>query len=290
MLLKHVPETLYSSLPPVKHPGLSIRYLGTAGFVVQSADRTLVLDPYITRPGMWTTFFSRLHPNDALIEQIIPHADDVLVGHAHFDHVLDAPSICHRTGARLIGSPSVCNVGRAAGLPEEQLYPTTGRECIPSGAATLKGLPSLHGKVYMGYIPLQGPIQSPPQWPPRYRELRCGLVLNWSIQIAGWNIVHIDSADYIDEELEGTRADIVCLCAIGRKYRPNYVKTVVEKLRPRYIVPCHWDWFFTPFQSKPKCLPGVRLADFMDEIQKAGATPILLPFNGEWMLPKRTSC
>ena len=33
-------------------------------------------------------------------------ADDVLVGHAHMDHVLDAPSLCMRTGARLIGSPS----------------------------------------------------------------------------------------------------------------------------------------------------------------------------------------
>ena len=41
-------------------------------------------------------------------------------------------------------------------------------------------------------------------------------------------VVHIDSADFIEQELQGRQADIVCLCAIGRKYRPNYVKDVVR--------------------------------------------------------------
>ena len=31
---------------------LSIRYLGTAGFVISHRDRTIVLDPYLTRPGI----------------------------------------------------------------------------------------------------------------------------------------------------------------------------------------------------------------------------------------------
>ena len=39
-----------------------------------------------------------------------------LVGHAHHDHILDAPCVCHQTGARLIGSEDVIRVGRAAGL------------------------------------------------------------------------------------------------------------------------------------------------------------------------------
>ena len=65
------------------------------------------------------------------------------------------------------------------------------------------------------------------------------------VELGGVRIVHIDSADYFDEELEGLGADVVCLCTVGRHFRPNYVRGVVERLKPRIIIPCHWDWFFT---------------------------------------------
>src|SRR3970040_2752565 len=73
-------------------------YLGTAGFVIKSDSRTLVLDPYVSRPNIRTTLTKELVPNAPLIKRLIPHADDVLVGHAHFDHVLDSPTLCQQTG------------------------------------------------------------------------------------------------------------------------------------------------------------------------------------------------
>jgi glyoxylase-like metal-dependent hydrolase (beta-lactamase superfamily II) len=82
-----------------------------------------------------------LVPDTALIRETIPQADDVLVGHAHYDHILDAPDLCKQTGARLIGSSSTIMVGRAAGLPEEQLRVTEGHEDIPSGPWTVPGCP-----------------------------------------------------------------------------------------------------------------------------------------------------
>lgn len=278
-LRKLDPKLYHQEKDEQKEAALQLTYFGTAGFRVENAEHTLVIDPYITRPGLWTTAFRRLVPNKALIEATIPHADDVLIGHAHFDHILDAPHVCHHTGARLIGSPSACQVGRAAGLPESQLVETVGREDIRSGPAVVRGLPSRHGKIY-GRIPLPGKIEEPPAWPPRYRALRCGLVLNWHITMAGLRIVHIDSADFVDEELDGLQADVVCLCAVGRQSRPNYVETVVEKLKPRYILPCHWDWFFTPYHKEPKCLPGVDIPGFIREIEAVGVTPIVLPFGG----------
>jgi len=200
----------------------------------------------------------------------------VLVGHAHHDHVLDAPHVCRSTGATLFGSESTANVARAAGLSERQIRVTEGREDIPVGAATIRGIPSAHGRVYFGRVPLSGRMTTLPPWPPRVWELRHGRVLNWHVQLAGLTVVHVDSAEVIDEELEGLRADVVCLCAIGRKYRPGYVEAVVEKLRPRWIVPCHWDWFFTPISTPARLLPGVDLSGFVDEIRRAGVEPVLL--------------
>lgn len=265
---------------------VSITYLGTAGFVIKGAGRTLVLDPYVSRPGVIDTLARPLRPDTALIRATIPEADDVLVGHAHYDHILDAPDLCKQTGARLIGSDSTIQVGRAAGLPESQLLATAGREDIASGSWTIRGLPSRHGRVF-GRIPFPGDITAPPPWPPRMADLRHGLVLNWIVDTAGLRIAHIDSADFINEELAGQQVDVVCLCAIGRQARPDYVKDVVRLLKPRWIIPCHWDTMLTPLHDAPDLIPGVDLPGLLNEIVAEGCQPLLTPMLGLQRFPAR---
>lgn len=263
---------------------IEITYLGTAGFIIKNHHRTVVLDPFLTRPNLRRTFTARLTPDAALIRRTIPHADDVLIGHAHYDHILDAPDLCRQTGARLIGSRATVMVGRAAGLPPAQLVETEGREDIKSGEWTVRGLPSRHGKVF-GRIPFPGDITLPPPWPPRMGDLKHGLVLNWVVDTGSLRIVHIDSADFINEELAGQRADVVCLCAIGRKFRPDYVKDVIRLLQPRWVIPCHWDTMMTPLHANPDLLPTVDLPGFMKEIREAGAEPLLMPILGRLRFP-----
>ena len=280
-LLKLTPKaTIYSPPLAQDEQAIELTYLGTAGFIIKSPQRTVVLDPYLSRIGL-TELLRPLHTNTALLKKYIPKADEVLIGHAHYDHILDAPDLCKQTGARLIGSRATCMVGRAAGLPESQLVETEGRENIACGAWTVRGLPSIHGKAIMGRIPIAGDILSPPVWPPKMLDLKHGLVLNWLVDTGQLTIVHIDSADFIPEELKGVQADVVCLCAIGRKYRPNYVKEVVELLRPKWIVPCHWDTMFTPFEQEPDYIPSVDLAGFVQEIKEAGVEPIVMPMRGK---------
>jgi L-ascorbate metabolism protein UlaG (beta-lactamase superfamily) len=284
LLLKPVDPALLHRRPLSLDDAVRLRYLGTAGFELvqlRGEERVLVLDPFLTRPGLLETATRPLVPNAELIAEVLPRADDVLVGHAHHDHVLDAPELCRRTGARLIGSPATINVGRAAGLPESQLVLTTGRERLRSGDAIVEGLPSRHGRVYFNRVTLPGDITEPPPWPPRFRDLRHGLVLNWYVELGGVRIVHVDSADFIDEELAGHACDVLCLCAIGRAYRRGYTQSIVRLLKPRWVVACHWDYFFTPYRGEQRCLPGVDLPGFCDEIRAAGAEPIVLPFDGE---------
>lgn len=280
MLLETVPDSLYYRAPVPDDADVRLRYLGTAGFVVEGAGRTLVIDPFVSRPSLGQTIFQPLEPDEALIAETIPRADDVIIGHAHHDHVLDAPCLCRQTGARFIGSPDACNVARAAGLRAAQIVETRGGESIASGPATLTGLPSEHGRVYFNRVSLPGDIPEPPPWPARVTDLRHGLVLNWHIELAGVNIVHIDTAEFFADQLRGLSCDVLCLCAIGRKYRPNYVVEAVSLLEPKVVVACHWDWFFTAYGDTPKCLPGVDLPGFVDEIVCAGAQAVVLPFDG----------
>lgn len=278
------PDPAWFHTGPSAQAGLRLTYLGTAGFVLELGGHVIALDPFVTRPGLWSTLFRPLRTDEELLAEVIPVCHEVLVGHAHYDHVLDAPALCRRTGARLLGGPAVRQVGLAAGLPEEQLVVTEGLEDLAAGPFTVRGLPSRHGKVY-GRVTLPGDITAPPPWPPRLWHLRHGLVLNWWLEVGGLRVVHVDSADFVEAHLEGLRADVVCLCAIGRHHRPRYLEAVVERLRPRWIVPCHWDTMITPLRAPPELLPGVDLPGFLRDIEAAGVEPMALPLLGSVVIP-----
>jgi len=260
-------------------PTLSVQYLGTAGFVLSDGEHTVVLDPYLTRPGLFTSLTKPLAPDTVLIKQHIPQANDVLIGHAHHDHILDGPDLCKQTGARLIGSSSTYQVGLAAGLPATQLVATEGHEDIASGHWTVRGFPSRHGKIF-GRIPFPGDLTEPPPWPPRMSDLKHGLVLNWLVDTGKLKVMHIDSADFINQELAGQHCDVLCLCAIGRQARPDYVKDAIRLLKPRWVIPCHWDTMITPIDAPPDLLPGVDLLGFIKEIEDEGVETLLTPILG----------
>ena len=285
-MLKYIlkaPEAVWAatSPAPAKAENLKIKYLGTAGFILSDNNRSLVLDPFISRPSLWQTFTQPLASDPVLVKHYIPDADEVLIGHAHYDHILDAAEVCKQTGARLIGSQASVMYGRSAGLPDQQMQATQGREVIHCGSWQVIGLPSIHGKALFGRVPLPGDMTVPPPYPPKFHQLRHGLVLNWWIDTGQLCVVHIDSADFIEQELQGKHADIVCLCAIGRKYRPNYVKDVVRLLRPKYIIPCHCDSMLTPIDDVPQLLPGVNIPEFIEEIKACGVIPLFMPILGE---------
>jgi L-ascorbate metabolism protein UlaG (beta-lactamase superfamily) len=268
-----------SGTPDARH-GLSLTYLGVAGFVLRAAGHTIALDPYVSRHGLLQLLTQPLVSDAARLARWIPHAHDVFVGHAHYDHVLDAPALCARTGARLIGSRAVCMVGRAAGLSETKLLETQGREDIVSGPFVVRGVPSRHGKVFRGRVLFPGDIEAPPAWPPRVAALRHGLVLNWHVRMGGFSIVHVDSAEFVADELRGLSADVVCLCAAGWRERRGYVAEIVRLLKPRFVLPCHWDTMITPLEAPARVLPGVDLEGMLREILRAGVQPLMLPLLG----------
>lgn len=268
-----------ASVPDV--PDGRFRFLGTSGFTFAAQDGTVaVVDPYLSRPGLFRSAFTRLAPDEALLAREIPRADAVFCGHSHHDHALDAPVVCKQTGAALVGSESTLNLGRAAGLPETQLLPADGPVTIGGVRAT--PLPSRHGKAIFGRVPLPGDIPTPPPWPPRLWEMRHGPVYLWHLDLGDVSVLHVDSADWRDDTLDGVTADVLCLCAVGRQYRQDYTRGIIERVRPRVVLPCHWDDFTLPWGHPPRQLPGVRVDDFCDEIRAAGATPVVLGMGARW--------
>ncbi|MBX3259213.1 MAG: MBL fold metallo-hydrolase [Labilithrix sp.] len=257
--------------------GARISWLGTAGFVVESREATVLIDPFVTRPGI-RRIAKPFVPDDLAIARHVlaqgPGAapprrkiDAVLCGHSHYDHIADAPRIAKLSGAKLVGSASTCAWGRAEGLGEEQLVriPPAGA-VVRFGDIEIRFVASRHGRIAFGRVPFPGEVRGTPSPPKRVWHYRMGGAYGLLVRAPGVSIYHNGSADLIDAELEGERADVLLACLAGRKGTENYVGRLVSALSPRLVVPTHHDAFFAPLERGLHLLPGIDLEGFVSEV------------------------
>src|SRR6478735_9182132 len=100
--------------------GVKATYLGNTTILISDGITRLMVDGFLSRPGMLSTFFGKIAPNRGVIEDELELAgvsdvDAVLVGHAHHDHALDAPMVADITHATVVGSESYRFVHLGAG-------------------------------------------------------------------------------------------------------------------------------------------------------------------------------
>jgi L-ascorbate metabolism protein UlaG (beta-lactamase superfamily) len=262
------PPSLRPTSGPAGIPGddaLAIRWLGTAAFRLRRGGKTVLLDPFVSRPGP-RKILRPLRSDEDAIARWAPEADLVVAGHSHYDHLLDAPAIARRTGALVLGSESTARVARAAGVEPARIL-------VASEAATILGpfevdlVPSLHARLVLGIAPpFPGTIEHVPANRPLYvHEYRVGGAFGILARAGDVSVYHNGSADLIDARLEGRRADVLLVGLAGRKYAKGYLERLVRLLEPRVIVPMHYDTFFWPVDEELRLLPGVRLEEFLAE-------------------------
>jgi L-ascorbate metabolism protein UlaG (beta-lactamase superfamily) len=249
--------------------GAAVRlsWLGTAGFVVQTKKTTLLVDPFLSRPSL-PRLAKKLVPDDLAIARHVPaRVDAVLCGHSHFDHAADAPRIAKLTKAKLVGSRSTCAWGRAEGLADDQLVtiPEDGAQVVV-GDVNVRFVKSRHGKIIAGRVPLPGEVTKPPRLPRRFWHYKMGGAYGVLIEAPGITIYHNGSADLVDAELEGERADVLIAGLAGRKGTERYMARLVRALDPKLVIPTHHDAFFAPLEEGVHLLPGIDLEGFVSEV------------------------
>jgi L-ascorbate metabolism protein UlaG (beta-lactamase superfamily) len=267
-------------LAPNIRAALRLRWLGAAGFAVETPTTTVLLDPFVSRPGFAAIAAGPLVPDLEGIRKNMPRrVDAVLCGHAHFDHLLDAPLIAQLTGAKLIGSRAACNFGRAALLPEDRLVeipPPGGTRTV--GDVEIRFVPGRHGRLLFGRVPHPGDVPAPPRLPAWWHAYRAGDVFGILLRARGVSVYHNGSADLVDDALAGHRADVLLACLAGRRATPRYAERLIGALQPRLIVPMHHDAFFLPRADGVRLLPRVDLDGFVAEARRlAPAATIVTP-------------
>lgn len=246
-----------------------VTWLGTAAHVVSTATTTVLVDPYVSRHRLGQVLATRLAPDEGAIDRWIPEkVDAILCGHSHYDHLLDAPRIAKRTGATLVGSATTCAFARAEGVPVEKLVavPPSGAR-VSFGDVAVRFVPSKHGRIALGRVPFPGEVRAPPRLPARASAYKMGGAFGIVMNAAGVRIYHNGSADLVDSELEGERADVLLVGLAGRKGTPRYLERLLGALTPSVVVPTHHDAFFAPLEAGVHLLPGIDLDGFASAVR-----------------------
>lgn len=257
--------------------GVSVTWLGTAGVLVSDGRTGILIDPYVSRQGLFKVFLGRpLIPDQDLIKRWLvrlgrPPVQAVLVSHSHFDHTLDAPYFARETGALLVGSESTLNVGRGAGLPESQLREGKPGETLTFGAFRLRFIESRHGPAFLGRVPYPGTIKRPLVPPRKAAEYKLGGVYAILIEHPSGTILHHGSAGFRPGMYAGIHADVILLGITGREDTTTFLAQVPDKVRPRLVIPIHFDDFFTPLDDDIDFLHSAHFKEFCTAADRSGA-------------------
>ena len=263
--------------------GVDVRWLGTAGYRLTHGDAVVLIDPYLTRVGLWRFLTRPIAPDVATIDREISAADAVLVGHSHFDHVMDVPHIAKKTGAHVYGSNSTANLMAAAGVPATQVTRLTQRTTFDVGPFKITAIPSVHSTFAFGKkVPYPGDIPCSCEFPVRGKQYRCGDVFSYLIEVAGCRLYHMGSANLIDDEVPKGDLDLLMVCIAARYATPDFMSRALAATTPRIVMPMHYDNFFRSFDRSMALLPRTRFGRFVDDVSafSQAMTVRTLPLGG----------
>lgn len=231
--------------------GIRVTYLGTNGYLLETGGRALLVDPYFTRVPLADAALNLSVASDPKLVAagLLPlprRIDALLVTHGHIDHLLDAPEIMRRTGARLVASASSVNLVAASGLPPRRCAAVAPGGALRIGPWKVRVLRAAHDRVFC-HEPFPGEKKTAAPAPHRPAEWVMGEPLAFVIEAAGRRI-YIDSGGRPGAELPPTNLAPVDLAILGAALPDSRhrLAPVARRLRPRFFLPSHQDDFFRP--------------------------------------------
>jgi L-ascorbate metabolism protein UlaG (beta-lactamase superfamily) len=243
---------------------VSIRWLGTAGIELKHSGNVILLDPYLSRLGKKDIFFRPLLPRKDVIglyiNSIEGNARAIVVGHTHFDHVLDIPLMAHSLACPVLGSSSLDTLLSLSGLPGRVTVCNPNEQVKLGDDLSVSMIPSAHGLILSRLLLLEGDINPGLTLPLRTSQYRLGAMSAPKVTMGGLTLLHLGSAGFIEKELEDHTCDILFMCVAGWKKWHLYPERVIEILQPSCVIPIHYDDFSIPLMPGCKC-PVIRSAD-----------------------------
>ena len=219
---------------------VSVKWYGINALEFRHSGGSFMIDPYVSRNR------EKLYIPEEVDKYITSKPDFILMTHAHWDHLPDLPHILRSSDTVLYASKTACNIMRALGVPEKNLYPLTyGETLLLPGKVRVTALESRHMGTCdeaPGYseIPDINDLKTTGNW-------RCGETFAFMIEVDGKRILNCGSANLYEPTMSNLECDYL-FCGISR-YKPGFPELLTRNLRYRYLIPTHHDEFTLPLDQ-----------------------------------------
>ena len=238
-----------------------VTFLGVSSLLFDDGETQLLIDACYTRPSMLRVGVHGLETDPKIVDAVLKKAKverlkAIFVAHSHYDHALDVAYVANKTGAVLHGSESTLNVGRGGDVGKKQLALFQPKKAVTVGQFTVTVFESKHSPA----IPfinddLGQTIDKPLKQPARVKDYKEGGSFDFLVRRGDHAILVVPSTNAVKDGLKDQTADVAFLGAatLGKQdkaFRDFYYAQTVGAVKPKLVVPIHWDDFFKPLGDK----------------------------------------
>jgi glyoxylase-like metal-dependent hydrolase (beta-lactamase superfamily II) len=290
---------------------VELTYLGVGGWLIRSGESALLTAPLYSNPGLVETGLTPIAVDPGAIDRHLPDVSDVsavLVGHGHYDHLLDVPWVlAHRAPrallyANLTSWLQVEPFGlerRALVASGHEVRPDEGSGRVVVLSDSLAGddrrsgrwirvapgirvmpLVSDHAPHLAGVTLYSGvrerPLRGPPRSAEEWLDGRTYAFLIDLLDDEGRRRMRIYYQDavaappfgLVPPEAEDS-VDVALVVPATYAEVEWHPEALLEDARPDHVLLGHWEDFFRPAGDPPKPVPFTLLADFRRRLERA---------------------
>ncbi len=263
------PSPVARKTPPLAPGEVAVTWLGAAGALVRGRNVTIAFDPYVSRQNSLVHLVAgNLRPDVDEVNRYLPHVDLVLIGHAHADHILDAPVIARRDGAQVVGNLTAVNIARSYGVPPAQLHAMGGGDTLSIGGTMVSATRMDHLSLPLIKKPGYGVMHHVDGAPLHADQFKDGGALMWRVVVDGVRVGHLSSPALPRHLPDNLDVDILLLSMTGTD-AVTPATAILQKSRPLFVVPIHWDLFFVPQAWDVSVRLGLLKGRTLDAVTKA---------------------
>lgn len=241
---------------------VTVTAMGTSMMLLDDGTTQILIDPFLTSVGLVDSALNRgVSTNASVVDDGLRRAAAdrvaaVFVSHSHHDHALDLAHVALRTGATVHGSASTLNIARGGDVPEDRLRPLDTRRPVTVGAFQVRTLASRHSPAPSGGE--GATIDRPLRQPAGVRDYKEGGTFDFLVTHGSRSMLFKGSANWVPHALDDVRVDALFLGVAGlgkadADYAEAYLDATLGAVKPRTVVPTHWNDFFSPVR------PGMPL-------------------------------
>jgi len=236
---------------------MKLKWLGTAGFQVDTGGQVFLIDPYFSRNP-------KAKPVQTLQPGNISDAGHIFLTHGHFDHIYDIPSIMAHGAATVY-----CSEIAAGTLVREGV--DKGRIHIVKGDAYKVDFDSYKAEAFFSrHIKFDKELmeQTLLRIGPDYHRLGnmhsqypAGQVLSWRFTFGRFTMHHFGSGGSTPEELARLATnplDVLMIPLQGHTHICDIAFEYVRELKPHMVIPHHQDDFYPPLSTYVDIAPFVK--------------------------------